>query len=384
MKKEDVKKIILPNTPGVYFFRNIRRQILYIGKATSLKDRVKSYFSKDIDKSRGPLIVQMLEEASTVTFEQTDSVLEALILEANLIKKYQPRYNSKEKDNKSFNYLIVTKEEYPRVLIIRGRELLNSSKISNIDVQEVFGPFPQGGVLKDAIKIVRKIFPFRDTCTPDSDKFCFNAQIGLCAGVCGGLINTKEYTQTIRHIILFFKGKKQVLIKKLEVQMRKYARDEKFEQAASIRKQIFALEHLQDVSLIRSDLKAMSGGEDIRIEGYDVAHTSGENTVGVMTVLVGGEIEKKEYRKFTVETVKNNDVGALYEILARRMKHDEWNLPQLIVVDGGTAQVRIAKKVLTEFGYKIPVVGVTKDDHHKPLKIIGDKTMAKVYERDIL
>jgi len=127
MKKSDLKKYKLPHNPGVYFFLK-GKDILYIGKATSLGDRVKSYFGKDLINTRGPMILDMVVQTTKIKYEETDSVLEALILESNLIKKYQPKYNVKEKDNKSFNYVCITKDIIPKVLIIRGRNLWPVSK----------------------------------------------------------------------------------------------------------------------------------------------------------------------------------------------------------------------------------------------------------------
>ena len=185
--KKEISK--LPDSPGVYLFKR-GKNILYIGKATSLKDRVRSYFSKDIAETRGPLIVKMLSEFQTIDHIKTDSVLEALILEAHLIKKYQPEANVAQKDNKSFNFVVITKEDFPRVLTVRSRELLINNPY---DIAHSFGPFPNGGQLKEALKLVRKLFPYRDKCTPASElkpnqkpKPCFNRQIGLCPGVCSG------------------------------------------------------------------------------------------------------------------------------------------------------------------------------------------------------
>jgi len=213
MKRQDLIKKKLPDAPGVYFFlgRPSKRdlglgsrkpesgdragKILYIGRATSLRSRVRSYFDARLADTRGPAIVVMVEEARGVRYEQTDSVLEALILEANLIKKHQPKYNTKEKSDKSFNYIVITKEDFPRVLLMRERELLLKTK--NYKLITSIGPFPHGSVLREALKIVRKIFPFRDKCTPygspygsqtsiGSKRGCFNRQIGLCPGVCTG------------------------------------------------------------------------------------------------------------------------------------------------------------------------------------------------------
>ena len=160
-----LKKLKLPDEPGVYKFIGTRGKILYIGKATSLRDRVRSYFANDLLHTRGKHVVDMVTLATTVRFLATDSVLDAIILESSLIKKHQPLYNTKEKDNKSWNYVVITKEEYPRVLTIRERTMILEDK-ELYAYKHVFGPFPQGTNLKEALTIVRKIFPFRDTCLP--------------------------------------------------------------------------------------------------------------------------------------------------------------------------------------------------------------------------
>ncbi|MSU56395.1 MAG: excinuclease ABC subunit C, partial [Candidatus Taylorbacteria bacterium] len=213
MKREELKKFKLPDEPGVYEFKK-GKKILYIGKATSLRDRVRSYFSSDLVKGRGERIVGMVAEARSVSHQKTSSILEALILEATLIKKHQPPYNVDEKDNKSWNYVVVTKENFPRVLVVRGRELF-SLTTKNYQLKTTFGPFPYGSQLQEAMKIVRKIFPFRDAkCVPCEEqhaarqglaacKPCFNRQIGLCPGVCTGETGKKEYAQRIKHISQF-------------------------------------------------------------------------------------------------------------------------------------------------------------------------------------
>lgn len=393
MKSQELVSMVkkFPETPGVYFFKH-GEEVLYIGKATSLKDRVKSYFSQDISVTRGPKIVQMLERANTVTFEKTDSVLEALLLEAHLIKKYQPEYNTKEKDNKSFYYVVITKEDFPRVLLVRGRDILVSSlgikKKVDYTIAHSFGPFPSGQTLRDALGLIRKIFPFRDKCLPciksEICKPCFNRQLGLCPGVCTGEINKEAYQTTIQHIIRFFKGEKKAILKDLEKQMKVLAKEHKFEEAGQLKKQIFALTHIHDVSLIKEenfDAKAPSG---FRIESYDIAHMSGTNMVGVMTVVEDGEIEKSEYRKFTIKhNTGADDTKALKEVVTRRLGHIEWRLPDLIVVDGGVAQKRAVESVLRENKLAIPVVGVVKDERHKPKEILGDKNYLK-YEKEIL
>lgn len=394
MIRDDLQTYTIPDASGVYFFKKARK-ILYIGKAGSLRDRVRSYFSPDLIQGRGQRIVAMVAEATTIEWQETDSVLEALIVEANLIKKHQPPYNVDEKDNKSFNYLVITKEparpdelgrsggDFPRVLIVRGRELF--LKWDEKDIKYLFGPFPHGGALKEALKIVRKIFPYRDSCMPQVGKPCFNRQIGLCPGVCSGEMAQEEYALRITHLKELFSGNFKGLKRSLARDMKAAVKEERFEDAETLRRQITALEHIRDVSLIKDEYRISSGGTArARIEAYDVAHTSGVETVGVMTVVENGVAAKMEYRKFKIRSVGNNDVAALSEMLSRRLHHDEWPLPRVVVVDGGTAQLRAAQKLLTSAGVAVPVVGVVKDEHHKPLRIIGDTRAVCEYERDIL
>ena len=380
----------LPDHCGIYIFRGPKRAILYIGKATSLRSRVASYFRRDLIATRGPILVGMVEAAQSVDYIETDSVLEALILEAHFIKKHQPTYNTKEKDDKSFNYVVITKEDFPRVITMRGRELEAKSG----EIKYSFGPFPKGSVLREALGIARKIFPFRDKCKPAQGKPCFNAQIGLCPGVCLGAISKAEYAKTIRRIKLFFEGKKKTLISTLERDMRITAKNHKFEEAGRIKKMIFALNHIQDVALLKADFMRDSAlstniSKPFRIEAYDVAHISGTNVVGVMVVLEDNEPKKSDYRKFKIKTSTNDDNASLKEMLIRRLGHPEWQMPQLIVVDGGVAQVHTAEKVLSERGIDIPIIGVVKDEHHKPKDfLVGKKSRLKpvlgIFDRAIL
>ncbi|MFZ2303366.1 MAG: GIY-YIG nuclease family protein [Minisyncoccia bacterium] len=384
----------LPDKPGVYIFRGPKREVFYVGKATSLKSRVASYFRKDLIATRGPILVGMVESAKSVDFIETDSALEALISEAHLIKKHQPVYNTKEKDNKSFNYVVITKEDFPRVITMRGRNLetrhpsemrgRNLETRHPSEIKYYFGPFPQGSVLREALNIVRKIFPFRDRCKPEPSKPCFNAQIGLCPGVCAGTVSKAEYAKTIRRIKLFFEGHKKTLISGLKRDMKLSAKNLKFEEAGHIKKMIFALNHIQDVALLKAELTRSDLVRDFRIEAYDVAHISGTNVVGVMVVIEDGEPKKSDYRKFKIKNSANNDNASLLEMLERRFNHPEWSMPKLIVVDGGKAQVNTAERALKEWGIQIPVVGVVKDEHHKPKMLLGDKTAIKEHDRQIL
>jgi excinuclease ABC subunit C len=389
MIRVDCEKLNIPDEPGVYFFRDRAKEILYIGKATSLKDRVKSYFSKDLIFTRGQGVVKMVEDAKTVTWVTTDSVLEAYILETQLIKKYLPPVNVIQKDDKSFNFIVITKEEYPQVLKVRGKDV--PTEFPPKKRLYVIGPFPDGSTLKEGIKIIRKLFPWRDNkcepCLPAGRRDCrpcFNRQLGLCPGVCTGEITEDEYKTHIKNLILFFEGKKRDVLKNLDKEMKAYAKRQEFERAENVKRTIFALEHIQDISLIKEDPSVRTLG-NFRIESYDIAHMGGKEMTGVMVVVEDGKVKKSDYRKFRIRTIPgSDDTGALKEILSRRFNHDEWPAPQLIVVDGGLAQRNAAEEVLEARALTIPVVSVVKDERHKPRAVEGDGELAQKYEKDIL
>lgn len=373
MKNQDLKNFKLPDKPGVYFFK-VGNSVVYIGKATSLRDRVRSYFSKDIIVTRGPHILDMTVKADKIEWQETDSVLEALILEANLIKKFKPKYNTKEKDNKSFNYVCITRDKLPKILVVRGRGLDKKLYI------KVYGPFPNGSQLKEAMKIIRRIFPYIDDDSLKRNNREFYKQLGLTP--------TGEYKNNIKNLKLFFEGKKKSIIVNLKKEMLAFAKKKEFEKANEIKNRIFALDHINDVALIKSDYTHGNVAQSqliSRIEAYDVAHMGGKNMVGVMIVIEDGEVNKSEYKKFIIRTQKNaNDTGALEEVLSRRFRHTEWGLPSLVVVDGSTAQVNIAKQVLSRYQFDIPIVGVVKDERHKPKAIIGEESIINKYKKQIL
>ncbi len=415
MKSADLKKFKLPDAPGVYFFlgklppprlagtppRAGGDKILYIGKATSLKDRVKSYFGKDLIETRGPHILDMVFKSGSIKWQETDSVLEALILEANLIKKYKPYYNTKEKDDKSWNYVCITNETLPRVIVERGKNIFTEAsqstpwrrlgKTKQEKFSAVYGPFTNGGALKEALRIIRRIFPFIDASSSKKQNYQFYRQLGLAPVIPASEPESKsesiergyriksgmteglgQYKNNIKNLKLFFEGKKARILSSLKKEMLAHARRREFEVANEIKKTIFALEHIRDVSLIKEENLEEGRIRKFRIEAYDIAHMSGQNMVGVMTVVSNGIADTNEYRKFIIRTQKNsNDVGALEEMLSRRFRHSEWGMPDLVVVDGSAAQKNVAGRVLKRYQLKIPVVALVKNDRHKPERILG-------------
>lgn len=398
MTSQQLNKFKLPDSPGVYLFKKGKNTI-YIGKATSLKDRVRSYFSKDLIGTRGPLLVDMVFQADKIDFIKTDSVLEALILEAELIKKHQPKYNTKEKSDKSFNCVCITDEKFPKVLIIRKKDLEGKEK----NFSNIFGPFTNGTQLREAMKIIRPIFPYLDKESLKKDNTLFYKQLGLTPDILDKE-GEEAYQNNINNLKLFFQGKKKRIISNLKKDMMSFAKKKEFEKANEIKKRIFALTHINDVALIKGDnshkfssrltlplrggtytTQKIYGENPFRVEAYDIAHMSGRNMVGVMVVVEDGEVNKSEYKKFKIKTqTGSNDTGALEEVLLRRFRHTEWGLPDLVVVDGSTAQINVAKKTLSFYKYKIPIVSVVKDDRHKAKAIMGDENVIKDTKKAIL
>lgn len=403
----------LPQSPGVYLMKNARGEIIYVGKAGNLKKRVSSYFLP-VRRSLGVggrpqdgRILKLVQEITKINYKKTDTVIEALILEADLIKKYAPQYNIKDKDDKSFLYVEITKEEFPRVILTRGKNITWLSE-SQVNVKKeksktYFGPYTSASSIREALKIIRKIFPYsihkfrnskhgsrtsmfkhlpilRQMSNQSKNRQCFDYEIGLCPGVCAGLISRKEYLKNIKNIKLIFQGKKKKILNNLKKEMKLAAKNLEFEKAEKLRRQIFALKHIQDSSFIKEDnlidyLKANSYKLKVnkRIEGYDISNISGTSATGSMVVFTNGKPDKNEYRKFKIKTVlKSDDVAMLREVLTRRFSRhkSDWPLPNLVLVDGGKPQVNVARKVLKDCGLKIPVVGIAKGQERKKNEFI--------------
>ncbi|MDD4995578.1 MAG: excinuclease ABC subunit UvrC [Patescibacteria group bacterium] len=372
-KNVKIKNNLLPAEPGVYLMRDAGGEIIYVGKAASLKSRVSSYFLKSHDDKTARLV----RDIRRIDYQITLSVLEALILEANLIKKYLPKYNIREKDDKSFLYLAITKDDFPRPMLIRGLEL---RRMNRNRFKAVFGPYLSARSLRAALDLIRKMIPY-STCEPNQKRACFNFQIGKCPGVCAGKISRADYAKIIRNLILFFQGRKTRVLANLKKEMKRLSENSKFEKAATVRNQIRALEHIQDIALLKRDEPTpeigLAGEKFInifgRVEGYDISMISGQHAVGSMVVFDQGEPAKGEYRKFKIKTIRGtNDTGMLKEVLARRFRN-RWPHPDLILIDGGRGQVNAALEILSLFRLRIPAVGIAKGITRKKDELIYDR-----------
>lgn len=379
--KEQLKEI--SSNPGVYIFKNKSGHILYIGKATNLKSRVSSYFLKATENRPVQYAINQIFKVETI---ETDSVLEALILESNLIKKNQPKYNIDLKDDKSFSYAVITKEKFPRVLIFRGTDL-GDKKIQNtkynIQYTSKFGPYTSKKQLETALKIIRKIFPYHSN-KQETEKGCLDYQIGLCPGPYAGKISAKEYLKNIKNIKMILEGRKKILVKKLEKEMKESGKKNEFEKAAEIRNKIFALNHIRDIALISrvnekfeiQNLKSetnskfkIKNSKFLRIEAYDISNIYGQYAVGSMVVFKNNEPEKSQYRKFKIKTIQGaDDVGMMREILIRRFNNN-WAKPNIILLDGGQGHLNMAFSLLKVYGLNIPIVAVAKGPDRKKMDL---------------
>ena len=289
----------IPDHPGVYYMRDAKGRVLYIGKAANLKRRVSSYFLRPHDTR----IQTMVGKIRRITYEETDTALEALILESARIKEYNPPFNVREKDGTSFLHIIVTKERFPRILLVRGKEMRGTPHTAE------YGPFTSSSQLREALRIIRRIFPWHThAALPASgahSRPCIEYEIGLCPGTCIGAITVEEYARTIRNLKLFFEGKKTRVLAALRRGMKAASDSRDFEKAAVFKKRIFALEHIRDVAFIAENpvRKEEGKGMAYRIEGYDISNLSGLSAVGSMVVFTDAVPDKSEYRKFKIRTI---------------------------------------------------------------------------------
>lgn len=335
LKLKDKLKDI-PRKPGIYFWLDKKGQVLYVGRATNLRARLSQYFQKNIDRR----IAEMVAQAVNIKYEETDNLLEAIILEAKNIKKYWPKYNITDRDDRSFIYVVIPQAEYPKPLIVRGHDL----KKFPASRAKVFGPYQSFHLLQSALKIIRRLFPY-STCTPGSGRACFDYQIGLCPGACLGTITPRDYRKNIDSIALLLSGEKKKLLKKL-------MKDNP--------DKIKAFKHIQDVSLLTRE-DDLGETRINRIEGYDISHLTGKESYGSLVVFANGEADKQAYRLFKIkEAPAGDDERALAEVLLRRFNHPEWPRPDLILIDGGSPQISFLSRVLTAHNIRVPLVGISK------------------------
>jgi len=367
----------LPNAPGIYLFYNKNGHLLYVGKATSLKSRVRSYFRASGKSKTSRPIEDLIHEVARIEVKETDSVLEAIILEGAYIKKYQPKYNVDWRDDKSWNYIVLTKEPFPRAETLRAHEL---NRLLPAERKKsflyLFGPYP-GMNTRAALKILRRLFLF-STCQKrrgkEAGKPCLYYQMGQCLGVCTKEVSPAEYKKkVIRPLVMFLRGNKKGVVRSLTREMREASRAHSYEEASRLRDQIASLSHIQDIALLNKTFVdfplAPRRAEEptiSRIEGYDISNLGKTGMVGSMVVFENGAQKPSDYRRFKIRGVSGqSDVDCLEEVLRRRLNHPEWPMSDLVLVDGGKPQVGRAVRVFAQAGVELPIIGIAKGPERK-------------------
>ncbi len=354
----------LPASPGVYFHKDADGQVIYVGKAAVLKNRVRQYFHKTQKDTKTIALVREIADTDWIV---VDTEMDALFLESEMIKRYKPKWNILLRDDKTVSYVrIDMKSEVPYVSFTRTPQ---------DDKATYIGPFYGKSAVEKALRILRKVFPYYDK--PYDGKKTLNTDLGLTPGIEIGKTTPAEYKKNLRKLRLYLEGGRHRLIKDLEKQMANAAKNQNFEEAAELKKQLFGLRELQK-KIVFSDKEFLDISSDQalvdlqmllhlpepprRIEGYDISHQSGTNVVGSMVVFVNGVSDRAEYRKFKLRNQRNDDTANLREVIERRLKHQEWEFPNLVILDGGLGQVNAVQDLLTE--RQIAVIGRDKSGDH--------------------
>ena len=382
----------LPSGPGIYLFRGLKNKPLYIGKALKLKNRVKHYLKTDDTR-----IQKMISESKKLDCIETKSEIEALILESQLIKKHKPLFNIMIRDDKQYSFVVFGDEKYQKIFTTHQPQ----------SYKETIGPFTDAGALKTTLRLLRKILPYC-TCKQLHNNYCLNYHIEKCLGFCcsrfalretqlanrgssisqpnskiiwekSGLKNQemKFYQTNIKAIRDILSGKKVSLIKNLKKEMGQFAQKGELEKAIELRNKIKDVEQIfKNAKIIknsdilktyRSGLESLLGLKKliIRIEGYDISNIQGVHATGSMVTFINGIPDKNFYRKFKIHAKQSpDDTAMLKEVLERRFRHSEWPFPDLIIVDGGKGQLNAARSTLATFNISIPIIGISKNEHH--------------------
>lgn len=408
---ENLKK--LPDSPGVYIHKDKSGRIIYVGKASSLKSRVRQYFGSI--KNMDPKVRAMVAKIASFEYIITLTEMEALILECNLIKKHMPKYNILLRDDKTYPYIKMTLgDEYPR--LVKTRLVKN-------DGSRYFGPYANANAVKQMVDLLNGIYGLK-RCSTNFDvnnksyRPCLNYHIKQCQGICTGNVSQELYRQGVNAVMDFLSGRKKPLFAQLRNKMRDSAESQAYEEAAYYRDLMDAAEAILELATspiaksvrLSAEKKAKEESleksnkekqekleylsrrlheitsadepyqhQQLRIEAYDISTSNGVDTVGAMVVFLGSKPSKKSYRRFRVRTEGNDDYGSLQEVLLRRLKRGMDGdigftpLPDIILMDGGKGHVSAAEKVLAALNLSIPILGMVKDDKHRTRALIWAK-----------
>jgi excinuclease ABC subunit C len=424
----------IPHKPGIYMYKDAENNIMYVGKAVDLYSRVSSYFSGSINSFKTAHMVERIKDIETIIVE---SELEALILEANLIKQHLPPYNIRLTDDKDYLYIVVTKEDFPQITTGRKKDVTN--------VKRYYGPFPSSRTVKDTLKKLRRVFPWcsnppkleprnlhtrhpelvsgsaakfdkqtkndeipKQVRNDTRNKACFYYHLKLCPGPCIGAISIEEYNKNINRFIHFMEEGKAKFVNDLTKEMEQASKNLDFEEAGRIKKILTGVEYMTSSTGITKYLENPNFLEDERqksleelqrvlklpelperIECYDISNFQGTDATGSMVVLTSGEIDKSQYRKFKIKIAGKPDDFAMHaEMMKRRLKHKEWPYPQLFLIDGGRGQVRASHAEILKAGLKTPTFGLAKREEwlyppegeviKLPKRSLGLRTLQKI------
>ncbi len=387
----EAKLKVLPTYPGVYKFFNLEGDVIYVGKAKNLRNRVKSYFRVSVGKDTKTQA--LVENINDLEYIEVSTELEALILEEKLVKKFQPKYNILLKDDKSFLYIVLRES----IVSIEKRELsfpqVISARKTDLKPTDIyFGPYPRAEVAKYVLRTLRKIIPFRD-CTKSKfmsykrmGKPCLYGHLGLCQAPCTGAVSSKDYKSDLMKIKKFLDGNFKKIILDVHKEMVEESKNENFERAAKLRDIVKKFEYLT-INSKKIDLIAENPllAEDLisesldnllknipilkdypeRIECYDISNLSGTEATASMTVAINGKLNNSEYRRFKIKFKKTpDDFEMMRETLRRRFKRslleDSWRLPNLIILDGGKGQLSAGLSVVEEMKLDVPMISIAK------------------------
>jgi excinuclease ABC subunit C len=368
-KKLERKLAKLPKAPGVYFHKDKTGEIIYIGKAASLRNRVRQYFQAS--RFRDPKTEMLVGEIADIDWTEVESEADALFLEAELVRRYLPRYNILLRDDKSSQFVRVDYDsDYPTVTLVR-RPLDDGARY--------FGPYINGYAVKKALRYLRRAFPYAISRPVNQKRATLYYHIGLDPGLEDGRTSLEDYRATLRQLMRYLRGERAALMKSIERDMQKAAKAKDFEQAALLRNQLFSLRALsrqvlfgdreiQDASRDQAlvELANLLGMAEPprRIEGFDISHLSGTDTTASMVVFSAGIPDKAAYRKFKMRTPGNDDFAHIFEAVNRRLSPKnvkKWGLPDLVLIDGGKGQLSAAMAARVQAGYeKLPMIGLAK------------------------
>lgn len=365
----------LPKEPGVYFHKSLSGEIIYVGKAAVLRNRVRQYFQAS--RNRDPKTEALVEEIHDTDWMVVESELEALFLEAEMIRRYMPRYNILLRDDKAMSYIRIDYDsDFPTVSTTR-RPLDDGARY--------FGPYFSTYGVRQALKLLRRIFPFATRRVPGQKRATLHYHLGLDPGLEEGKTSLEAYRKNLRKLITVIQGKRTVIIREVEKDMKRAAKEQRFEDAARLRNQLTALQNLGK-QVIFSDKEFLDISKDHalnelvdilslpgfprRIEGYDISHMQGTNVVASMVVFTNGVSDKGEYRKFKTRKEHNNDFYNMHETICRRLSEKNvkaWGKPNLFLIDGGKGQLDAAVRARDEQAAlwdeklaHIPFVGLAK------------------------